>query len=192
MSSILTIPCFYYSCPMGLQMTANRFGCEDRNECDWQPCGRGGQCYNLPRGGGFYCDCVLENFRCDNCSCDDGPLLRRGQAPGVAIGNDALLIIVLCIIFYISKLVWPRLSGLAVLPSTFIFSATRNAISMFHDLSLPFRLAELGRCLWLILFCFSRCSSCSRHCRLHTKPTAPSEVWPRSGRRCAREHYQLR
>lgn len=83
-------------------MTPNRLSCEDRNECDWHPCGRGGLCYNLEGGAGYWCDC-LEGFRCDNCSCEDGPSLRRGTA-AVGISNDALLIIVLCIIFYISKL----------------------------------------------------------------------------------------
>ena len=41
-------------------------------------------------------------FRCDNCSCVDGPPLAAGKA-AIGIGNDAVLIIVLCIVFYLSK-----------------------------------------------------------------------------------------
>lgn len=84
-------------------MTANRLSCEDRNECEWHPCGRGGHCFNLPYGQGFSCECPLEGFRCDNCSCEEGPLLRRGKA-AVGLGMDALLIILLCVIFYSSKI----------------------------------------------------------------------------------------
>ena len=84
-------------------MTANRLSCEDRNECDWQPCGRDGECHNIPNGGGHWCDCKLESFRCDNCSCD-GPLFRTGSAPILSINSDALLIMAFCFVAYISKL----------------------------------------------------------------------------------------
>lgn len=97
-SSLIYIFVNTFSCPPGSQITANRLDCEDRNECDWHPCGRGGKCYNIPNGGGYYCDCLVDNFRCDNCTCDEGPRLQRQAAIG--IGNDAILIIVLCIVFY--------------------------------------------------------------------------------------------
>ncbi len=90
-----------FSCPTGLQMTANRLGCEDKNECDWQPCGRGGRCFNVESGGGYWCDCPLDGFRCDNCSCEDGPYIKHsGQ---VGLGSDALAIIIFCLVFYLSK-----------------------------------------------------------------------------------------
>lgn len=83
-------------------MTANRLGCEDKNECDWQPCGRGGRCFNVLRGGGWWCDCPLDHLRCDNCSCDDEPNIRRSSAT-VGLGGDALAVIILCLLFYLSK-----------------------------------------------------------------------------------------
>ncbi|CAG2162865.1 unnamed protein product, partial [Oppiella nova] len=88
------------SCPTGLQMTGNRLGCEDKNECDYHPCGRGGQCFNVESGGGYWCDCPLDGFRCDNCSCDEGPYIRPSYAK-IGLGGDALAIIILSLIFYL-------------------------------------------------------------------------------------------
>ncbi len=83
-------------------MTANRLSCEDKNECDWQPCGRGGRCFNVESGGGYWCDCPLDGFRCDNCSCDEEPNIKHSSAK-IGLGGDALAIIILCLLFYLSK-----------------------------------------------------------------------------------------
>ncbi len=88
------------SCPTGLQMTANRLSCEDKNECDWQPCGRGGRCFNVENGGGYWCDCPLDGFRCHNCSCDEELNIKHSSAK-IGLGGDALAIIILCFIFYV-------------------------------------------------------------------------------------------
>ena len=83
-------------------MTANRLSCEDKNECEWQSCGHGGICSNFENGRGWSCDCPIEGFRCDNCSCDDGPFLRPTSA-SVGLGGDALAVIILSLLFYLSK-----------------------------------------------------------------------------------------
>ncbi len=85
-------------------MTANRLSCEDKNECDWHPCGLGGKCENVEDGGGWTCDCPLQGFRCDNCSCDEEPGIRHSSAK-VGLGGDALAVIIFCLLFNLSKII---------------------------------------------------------------------------------------
>ena len=96
------------SCPSGFQMTDNRLGCNDKNECDYQPCGLGGSCYNLEDGLGWYCHCP-QGFRCTNCSCD-GENVGSQHDKSIGLSGNALAIMLLCLFAYLSKNIRCRIS----------------------------------------------------------------------------------
>ena len=84
-------------------MTEDRYGCEDKNECIWQPCGRGGTCENIRGGRGWMCYCPdLGGQSCTNCSCDHpfGTL----QKSSVFLGGEALAIILISLFAYLRKI----------------------------------------------------------------------------------------
>ena len=89
------------SCPTGLQMTGNRLGCEDKNECEWNPCGLGGSCFNIDKGRGWMCHCP-QGFRCNNCSCD-GDIVGSQIDPYLTFSVPAVAIIIACVGAQISK-----------------------------------------------------------------------------------------
>lgn len=82
-------------------MTGNRLGCEDKNECEWNPCGLGGSCSNLDKGRGWMCQCP-QGFRCNNCSCD-GDIVGSQIDPYLTFSVPAVAIIIACIIAQSSK-----------------------------------------------------------------------------------------
>lgn len=82
-------------------MTGNRLGCEDKNECEWNPCGLGGSCFNIDKGRGWMCHCP-QGFRCNNCSCD-GDIVGSQIDPYLTFSLPAVAIIIACVGAQISK-----------------------------------------------------------------------------------------
>lgn len=82
-------------------MTGNRLGCEDKNECEWNPCGLGGSCFNIDKGRGWMCHCP-QGFRCNNCSCD-GDIVGSQIDPYLTFSVPAVAIIIACVAAQISK-----------------------------------------------------------------------------------------
>lgn len=83
-------------------MTGNRLGCEDKNECEWNPCGLGGSCFNINDGRGWMCHCPQNGFKCQNCSCD-GDIVGSQIDPYLTFSVPAVAIIIACILAQLSK-----------------------------------------------------------------------------------------
>lgn len=83
-------------------MTGHRLGCEDKNECDWQPCGLNGSCHNIDKGRGWWCECPSD-FSCTNCTCD-GDIIGSQRERSVVLSGYALAVILSCLFAYLSKI----------------------------------------------------------------------------------------
>lgn len=82
-------------------MTGNRLNCEDKNECEWNPCGLGGSCFNIDEGRGWMCHCP-QGFKCNNCSCD-GDIVGSQIDPYLTFSVPAVAIIIACVLAQLSK-----------------------------------------------------------------------------------------
>ncbi|XP_064467310.1 neural-cadherin-like isoform X1 [Ornithodoros turicata] len=87
-------------CMEGFTMTEDRLSCEDEDECLAEPCGYEGQCENLPDGLGHTCACG-NAFVCHNCTCFDVGAGVRMTNTSLALGVEALLIILACLVVYL-------------------------------------------------------------------------------------------
>lgn len=89
-------------CVEGFTPTEDRLSCEDLDECLEEPCGHAGHCENLPDGQGHTCLC-RESLHCHNCSCFDVGAGARMTNTSLALGLEALLIILACLGVYLRK-----------------------------------------------------------------------------------------
>lgn len=86
----------------GFAPTEDRLDCEDKDECLDEPCGYAGSCTNLPNGQGHTCLCH-DSLQCHNCSCFDVGTGARMTNTSLALGLEALLIILSCLVVYLRK-----------------------------------------------------------------------------------------